>query len=101
MKNDAFLLRYTWQTEAFRSRYDAFIRKNRGAFLEWWGRLPLYEWVALPFEGETLPTGIGLLCLLYIDGEVNLAFNSSVTAVQRYAASDEEYNEYIDKLWER
>lgn len=95
MNNEVYLLRYKWQTEAFRTKYAAYIAKNRGAFLDWWGRLPLYEWVRLPFSGRGVAAGIGLLCLLYIDGEINLSFNSTVTAIQRQANSEEEYNQYI------
>ena len=98
MGNEACLLRYKWQAEAFRNRYGAFIEKNTDAFLAWWDRLPLYEWVSLPFNGNAvMEAGIGLLCLLYIDGIINLSFNETVTSVMREALTEDEYRTWADK----
>ena len=44
-----------------------------------------------------MEAGLGLLCLLYIDGEINLCVDKTVTHIQRFANSDKEYEEYITK----
>ena len=44
-----------------------------------------------------MEAGLGLLCLLYIDGEINLCVDKTVTHIQRFANSDKEYDDYITK----
>lgn len=40
---------------------------------------------------------IGLLCILHIDGQINLTVNNEVSEVYRNPLSDEEYQEYINQ----
>lgn len=94
---EQYLLRTDWQIKAFRNRYAKFIQNNHDRFLEWFLKLPLYEWVRLPFQETKMEAGLGLFCLLYIDGEINLCVDKTVTHIQRFANSDEEYEEYITK----
>ena len=94
---EQYLLRADWQIQAFRNRYAKFIQNNHDRFLEWFLKLPLYEWVRLPFQETKMEAGLGLLCLLYIDGEINLCVDKTVTHIQRFANSDKEYEEYITK----
>ena len=82
---------------ADQNRYAKFIQNNHDRFLEWFLKLPLYEWVRLPFQETKMEAGLGLLCLLYIDGEINLCVDKTVTHIQRFANSDKEYEEYITK----
>ena len=65
---EQYLLRTDWQIQAFRNRYAKFIQNNHDRFLEWFLKLPLYEWVRIPFQESKMEAGLGLLCLLYIDG---------------------------------
>ena len=94
---EQYLLRTDWQIQAFRNRYAKFIQNNHDRFLEWFLKLPLYEWVRLPFQETKMEAGLGLLCLLYIDGEINLCVDKTVTHIQRFANSDKEYDDYITK----
>ena len=94
---EQYLLRTDWQIQAFRSRYAKFIRNNHDRFLEWFMKLPLYEWVRMPFPDQKLEAGIGLLCLLYIDGEINLCVDRTVSYVQRQASTEEEHLEWAKK----
>ena len=94
---EQYLLRADWQIQAFRNRYAKFIQNNHDRFLEWFLKLPLYEWVRIPFQESKMEAGLGLLCLLYIDGEINLCVDKTVTRIQRFANSDKEYEEYITK----
>lgn len=95
---EKFLLRHDWQISAFRSRHREFIAKNSGPILDWFRKLPLYQWVPLNVPESRMEEVIGTLCLLYIDGQINLCVNHGVTHIQRFANSDEEYEEYLQKL---
>lgn len=95
--NECFLLRYTWQTERFRTDYADFIAKYSEKYREWFQGLPLYEWVRIPWKGKQLEPSIKILCLLYIEGKINLTFDNTVTMVQRGALTPEEHEEYVKK----
>lgn len=101
MSNECFLLRYTWQTAQFRQAYADFIAKYSGKYLEWFLSLPLYEWVAIPWRGKQLEPSIKILCLLYIEGKIQLCFNNSVTMVQREALTPEEFQEWASKYFKQ
>lgn len=94
---EQYLLRADWQIQAFRNRYAKFIQNNHDRFLEWFLKLPLYEWVRLPFQESKMEAGLGLLCLLYIDGEINLCVDSSITYIQRQALTEEEHRDWVNK----
>ena len=51
--------------------------------------------ISLQDAVRTMEAGIGLLCLLYIDGKINLCVNNAITHVQRFANTDKEYDDYI------
>lgn len=51
----------------------------------------------MPFPDQKIEAGIGLLCILYIDGEINLSFDRSVTCVRREALTEAEYQEWADE----
>ena len=94
---EMYLLRGGHQAEAFRARYRQFIDKNYGRILEWFLKLPLYEWVPARFPEDKMEACIGTLCLLFLDGKINLCVSPGVTHLQRFANSDKEYEEYITK----
>lgn len=97
--NECFLLRYTWQTEQFRECFADFIGKYAEKYREWFQGLPLYEWVRIPWTGKLLEPSIKILCLLYIEGKINVTFDRTVTMVQRGALSEEEYQEWAAKYF--
>ena len=94
---ESYLLRYPAQIEAFRVRHASFIEKNSERILKWFLSQPLYQWVRLPFNAKTEEAGLGTLCLLYIDGKINLCIDRTVTYCQRFANSEKEYEEYIQE----
>lgn len=56
----------------------------------------MFEWVPLPIMNDKMARAvIGLLCILYIDGDINLTVNNEVSKVYRGPLSEEEYNDYI------
>jgi hypothetical protein len=94
---ESYLLRYPTQIEAFRNRYAVFIRKNSDRILEWFLSLPLYQWVRMPFDARTAEAGIGCLCLLHIEGKINLCVDRTVSYCQRFANSEQEYEDFIQE----
>lgn len=94
---ESYLLRYPAQIEAFRNRYAVFIRKNSDRILEWFLSLPLYQWVRMPFDARTAEAGIGCLCLLFLDGKINLCVDRTVSYCQRFANSEQEYEDFIQE----
>lgn len=63
---------------------------------EWFQGLPLYEWVPLhPRPGEEAAF-VRLLCLLYIDGRINLTFSRDMDAVMRGALTDQEHEAWCE-----
>ena len=93
-----YLLRYQWQIDQYRQQYAGFIEKYGERYRQWFQSLPMWEWVPLPWmDDKRARAVIGLLCILYIDGYINLTVNEEVTKVYRGPISDEEYEEYIKK----
>lgn len=86
-----YLLRTRFQVESFRERHAGLISEKGAAMRNWFQGLPLYEWV--PFRcrsGEESAT-VGLLCHLYIQGDINLTVSSDGRCIQRGTLSDGEH----------
>lgn len=97
-----YLLYTDEQISDYRSRYAAFIAKYRQAYRDWFQSLPVLEWVALPIMDErTAEAVIGLLCILYIDGEINLTVDNTVTKIQRGPLDAKEYEEWASKTFKQ
>lgn len=83
-----YLLYTPEQISGYRTRYAAFISKYRKAYRDWFQSLPGWEWVRLPVMDErTAEMVIGILCILYIDDEINLTVDKTVTMVMRRSMS--------------
>lgn len=91
-----YLLYTQSEIALFREQYAGFIEKYGEQYRQWFQRLPMFEWVPLPYMNDKMARAvIGLLCILYIDGHINLTVNSAVSKVYRGPLNEEEYNEYI------
>ena len=92
-----YLLRTQREIALFREKYAGFIQKYGEQYRQWFQRLPMCEWVPLPYMNDKMARAvIGLLCILYNDGHINLTVDNEVSKVFRGPLSDEEYNEYIN-----
>ena len=93
-----FLLRTDAQAEEFRTRYQAFISRHYDEYASWIGSLPLC--VRTPYlsgvPDKAVPAVIGIICLLYIDGRVNIQFSDDMATVSRQPASLEEWEAWCD-----
>lgn len=93
-----YLLRTQREIALFREKYAGFIQKYGEQYRQWFQRLPMCEWVPLPYMNDKMARAvIGLLCILHIDGQINLTINNEVSEVYRNPLSDEEYQEYINQ----
>lgn len=97
-----YLLETPAQISAFRKKYARVIQVRGPVWVKWISSLRWMEWTRL-----TIPEGreeeiIGLICILYIDGYVNICFNdgdnSEYYAIRRVPASEEENNEWIKQF---
>ena len=93
-----YLLRTQREIALFSEKYAGFIQKYGEQYRQWFQRLPMCEWVPLPYMNDKMARAvIGLLCILYIDGHINLTVDNEVSKVYRNPLSDEEYQEYINQ----
>lgn len=86
-----YLLRTPAQIEWFRSTYAELIREKSAVMRDWFNALPLYEWVRLQFRGGQEMATVGLLCHLYLEGEINVTFSRDGNYIQRGAMTLEEH----------
>ena len=93
-----FLLYTREQEQRFRKEHSDFISKHYEAYREWFQNKPLYTWLELKIRPGKEEDTIGLLCILHIDGKINLTVNNDVTKFQRGAITSEEFDQYISKL---
>ena len=91
-----YLLRTTQEIESFRTRNARLLEFHRHRYRAWFNSLPLFRWVPLPLDSPEIGLIVGILCILYVDGEINLTVSRDGGAVMRGVMSDEEYNEYIN-----
>ena len=91
----ANLLRTEGQYRAFREDYASEIEKNLDAVEKWFNGLPLYQWLPYSPRPGTEALVTGLLCVLYIDGRINITFGKDMTMIERGAMSSEQYKEWI------
>lgn len=73
------------QADRFRDHYGDIVRARLRVYAEWIRSLPLLEWI--PYIDEVSPKDyevvIGLICLAYREGLVNLTFSSDFRRIRR------------------
>lgn len=89
-----YLLRTQRQIDAFRERHADLIRDKGPALAEWFNRLPLYEWKRLQCRPGQEEAMTGLLCHLYLTGEINITFSRDGEYIQRGVLKDDEYQDW-------
>lgn len=95
-----YLLYYDSQVEAFRKRYENKIPKDRDHFRAWFERLEFERWYSYVRPGaseEEAAYTVGLFCILYLDGEINITFSQdNADKIKRSPKSKEEYQKYLE-----
>ena len=97
-----YLLYSQQQITDYKQNYRDFINRKGQAYARWVNSLPFWEWTPL-----TLPEGqeeaiIGLLCLLHLNGYINMTIkiNETCTAIQRNPLTAQEYAEVLKQRGE-
>lgn len=93
-----YLLRDHAQIEHFRRKYAAFIRSQGPGFVRWicsWYPAVWTDYLAGVPE-KNVPAVVGIICILYIDGLINIDFNSTATLCRRNYTDEE-----MDRLFRR
>jgi hypothetical protein len=87
----SFLLRGREQVEGFRTKFGDRILASRAAFISWVNRMPLMEWQPLLIQPGTEEDTIGMLCYLYVVGDINIVFSEDMQFIRRCPSSEEEF----------
>lgn len=96
-----YLLRTQAQIDAFRESHGELIRVKSDPMASWFNGLPLYQWVRLQCRpGEEAAT-VGLLCILYLDGRINISFSRDGEYIRREALDPEEYQAWTTQRYKR
>lgn len=95
-----YLLYYDSQIEAFRKQNEKRILQNRDSFRSWFEKLELERWYNYirpgTSEAEAAFT-VGMFCILYIDGEINITFSEKTAdKIKRGPKSEEEFQIWLE-----
>lgn len=99
--NRPYLLDTASKKAAFVVKYGGHIEKFRQPYINWISELPMMEWVnPLQGSGASNPEFvIGLVCLLYIEGEINISFSDpSAELLRREPSSLDEWHAWCAEL---
>lgn len=96
-----YLLRTQAQIDAFRESHGELIRVKSDPMASWFNGLHLYQWVRLQCRpGEEAAT-VGLLCILYLAGRINISFSRDGEYIRREALDLEEYQAWTTQRYKR
>lgn len=84
--------------ESFKTKYTGYIEKNRDRFREWIAGFPCCERVEYlkSFQEQQRPFIIGLLCLLILDGSINVTFHDRAQILHRNPSSVQEWESWCE-----
>lgn len=99
--NRPYLLDTASKKAAFVVKYGGHIEKFRRPYINWISELPMMEWIN-PLQGSSTSNPefvIGLVCLLYIEGEINISFSDpAAELLRREPASLDEWHAWCAEL---
>ena len=99
--NRPYLLDTASKKAAFVAKYGRHIEKFRQPYINWISALPMMEWIN-PLQGSSTSNPefvIGLVCLLYIEGEINISFSDpAAELLRREPASLDEWHAWCAEL---
>lgn len=90
------ILRTSAQADRFRELYADVIRARLRVYVRWIRSLPLLTWVPYlsQVEVKDQEAVIGLICLCYLDGIVNITFSRDFRMIRRDPDSYEDFPGY-------
>ena len=98
---ERYLLRTTSQVMAFRERYARTIDSRAEAFRAWVRSLPMMEWYPLLIRPGSEELSIGIICILYIDGQICISFSEDMQFIRNEPIDDEEYRQWTETFFKR
>ena len=98
---ERYLLRTPSQIRSFRLRYARMIEERSSVFQDWVRSLPLMEWSPLLIRQGYEEQTIGILCILYIDGQICISFSEDIQFIRNEPLDDEEYRKWSETFFKR
>ena len=98
---ERYLLRTPSQIRSFRLRYARLLEARSSVFLNWVRSLPLMEWSPLLIRQGYEEQTIGILCILYIDGQICISFSEDMQFIRNEPLDDEEYRKWSETFFKR
>lgn len=98
---ERYLLRTPSQIRLFRLRYARMIEDRSSVFLNWVRSLPMMEWSPLLIRQGYEEYTIGILCILYIDGQICISFSEDMQFIRNEPLDDDEYRQWSETFFKR
>lgn len=100
-ERERYLLRTPSQIRSFRLRYARLIEARSSVFLNWVQSLPMMEWSPLLIRQGYEEQTIGILCILYIDGQICISFSEDMQFIRNEPLDDDEYRKWTETFFQR
>ena len=98
---ERYLLRTPSQVLTFRERYTRTIDSRAEAFRAWVRSLPMMKWCPLLIRPGNEELAIGIICILYIDGQICISFSEDMQFIRNEPIDDEEYRQWTETFFKR
>lgn len=98
---ERYLLRTPSQVLTFRERYTRTIDSRAEAFRAWVRSLPMMEWYPLLIRPGNEELSIGIICILYIDGQICISFSEDMQFIRNEPLDDDEYQRWMETFFKR
>lgn len=98
---ERYLLRTPSQIRLFRLRYARMIEERSSVFLNWVRSLPMMEWCPLLIRPGNEELAIGIICILYIDGQLCISFSEDMQFIRNEPLDEDEYRKWSETFFKR
>lgn len=98
---ERYLLRTPSQIRSFRLRYARMIDSRAEAFRVWVRSLPMMKWCPLLIRPGNEELAIGIICILYIDGQICISFSEDMQFIRNEPLDDDEYRQWSETFFKR
>lgn len=98
---ERYLLRTPSQVLIFRERYARTIDSRAEAFRAWVRSLPMMEWYPLLIRPGNEELAIGIICILYIDGQICISFSEDMQFIRNEPLDEDEYRKWSETFFKR
>ena len=96
---ERYLLRTPSQICSFRLRYARMIDSRAEAFRVWVRSLPMMKWCPLLIRPGNEELAIGIICILYIDGQICISFSEDMQFIRNEPLDEDEYRQWTDSFF--